>query len=312
MLWQWKSHYRRLKSLDILCDMGDNAWVLAKQSFPRHSQRGIPMSSQQLRSFSRAPSRPAVSLPRHLEKTLLAYATAAGAGLASLSMPAEAEVIYTPCNTAIAQPFFGGGPWLTPLDLNNDGAADFSFGRFSNGRGTFGSTTYLKFFLNIVPRRGGNGVVQGQQAGTAAAVASGKKIGPEQQFGAGGLYMAFLSFNNSTVRSLGTWPSVEFAYVGLKFLINGEVHYGWARIKFPYPGQWDYASIYGYAYESTPNQPILTGQTSGTAEEEAAEEETAAIDEATPESTPASLGMLAGGASTLRLWRPRNLPSNTH
>jgi hypothetical protein len=261
------------------------------------------MSSQQLRSFSKAPGRPVARLARHLEKNLLAYATAAGAGLVSLSLPAEAEIIYTPCNTSMARATFGAGPSLTPLDLNNDGAADFSFGMFSNGRGTFGSTTYLKFYLKIVPRGAGNAVVQGQEAKSAAAVATGKKIGPERQFGTGGLYLSLFSFNHSIVRNSGTWFNVEFAYVGLKFLINGQAHYGWARVKFPYPGNYEYPSIYGYAYESTPNQPILTGQTSGTAEEAAALEEAAATDEATPQSAPGSLGMLAAGAPW-RLWRP--------
>jgi hypothetical protein len=258
------------------------------------------MSSQQIRSLSKASSRPTARLARHLEKNLLAYATAASAGLVSLSLTAEAEIIYTPCNTPMTRPIFGERPALTPLDLNNDGTADFSFAMFSTGRGTFGSTTYLKFFLAITPRRADNAVVQGQQVGTAAAVATDKKIGSAQEFGTGDLYMAFFSFNHSITRNSGTWPTVEFAYVGLKFLIDGQVHYGWARVKFPYPGDWEYPSIYGYAYESTPNQPILTGQTSGDGDD--------AAEESADESMPASLGALAGGAPTLRLWRPATLP----
>ncbi|MGC2150690.1 MAG: hypothetical protein WA618_01500, partial [Terriglobales bacterium] len=44
------------------------------------------MSPKQPKAFSKAPSRPAVRLARHLEKNLLAYATAAGAGLVSLAL----------------------------------------------------------------------------------------------------------------------------------------------------------------------------------------------------------------------------------
>jgi hypothetical protein len=262
------------------------------------------MSFRKFKSLSKAPVRPAVQLARHLEKNLLAYAAAASAGLLPLSLPAEAEIIYTPCNTPMTRPIFGQPPALTPLDLNNDGAADFSFGMFSNARGSFGSTNYLKFYLNIVPNRAGNAVVQGQKPPTAAAVAVGKKIGPEQQFAVSGRYMALFSFANSATRNSGTWLNVEFAYVGLKFLINGQFHYGWARVKFPSPGDYEYPSIYGYAYESTPNQPILTGQTSGSTEETASVEEDA-------ESPPASLGMLATGASLWRLWRPRNFAVDT-
>jgi hypothetical protein len=263
------------------------------------------MSSRQFKSFSKAPGRSATRLARHLEKNLLAYAAAASAGLISLSLPAEAEVIYTPCNTSMTLPIFGAIPAPTPLDLNNDGTADFSFGMFSNARGSFGSTTYIKFFLNIVPLRAGNGVVQGQQAQAAAAVPNGKKIGPGQQFAAGARYMSLFSFFGSTVRNSGSWSKVEFAYIGLKFMIDGQLHYGWARVKFPDPGDTHYPSIYGYAYESTPNQPILTGQTDDRAVEATAEDSAS-------ESAPASLGMLAGGVATRRPRLPENPGMNTH
>lgn len=251
------------------------------------------MSTLQIRKLSKAPTRSAARLPHHLEKNLLAYAAAAGAGLAFLSLPAEAEIIYTPCNTPMARPIFGQAPSLTPLDLNNDGTPDFNFAMFSVARGS-SSTTYAKVFLKIVPRRADNAVVQEQQGSAAAAVGTGVKIGPEQQFTAGARYMALFSLAGDTIRSSGTWPSVEFAYVGLKFLVNGEVHYGWARVKFPDPGDWFYPSIYGYAYESTPNEPIITGQTSGTADD---------AEDAGPESMAASLGMLAAGAPGLGLRR---------
>jgi hypothetical protein len=148
----------------------------------------------------------------------------------------------------------------------------------------------------VVPVQAGNAVVQGQQETTAAAVAAGKRIGPQQEFVSGDAYMSFNSFKSygeKFAQQSGTWRNVEFAYVGLKIVINGQVHYGWARIKFPYVGAITYPTIYGYAYESTPNQPIDAGQTSGTSEEAA--------------KTPAaSLGMLAAGASGVNVWRGQN------
>lgn len=249
------------------------------------------MSSPETRRLSKTTSRVTARLGRHLEKNLLAYTTAASAGLL-LALPAEAEIIYTPSNTPMAIASRNQGPALTQLDLNNDGKPDFTFGMSYTSLYN-SSTVRFKFFLKVVPHQKGNEAVQGQEAPTAAAVAAGEIIGPQQKFASGGLYMAIKQFGGRGSRSSGTWRKVEVAYLGLKIVINGQVHYGWARIKFPYPGSYGYPSIYGYAYESTPNQPIVAGQTSGTAKETAA-------------GAPGNLGMLAAGASGVDLWRGRS------
>jgi hypothetical protein len=48
-------------------------------------------------------------------------------------------------------------------------------------------------------------------------------------------------------------------------LIEGKVHYGWARLSTP--KDWDrnqrWATLTGYAYETIPNKPIITGKTKG-------------------------------------------------
>jgi hypothetical protein len=236
-----------------------------------------------------ASSRPTAKLGRHLEHRLLAYAAAASAGLLSSALPSEAEIIYTPSNTPFAVGQLNQGPAFTPLDLNNDGAPDFSFAMSSAKKyERSGTTSRFRFFLKIAPVQTGNGAVPGQQGPTASAVPAGVRIGPQQRFEARDLYLQISSFNNG-VRSSGTWRDVEFAYVGLKFLINGQVHYGWARVKFPYQSRLNLPSIYGYAYESTPNQPIITGQTTGTLQEE--------------KTSLGTLGTLAVGASGMGLWR---------
>ena len=252
------------------------------------------MSSPQRRSVQKTSTRCPQRLTRNLEKNLLAYAAAASAGLLSTALPAEAQIVYTPSNTpwAIAQE--NKGLAITPLDLNNDGTPDFAFAMLSTrGFSSFGTTTRFKFGLRIAPGQAGNEAVQGIQAPLVSAVPAGVTIGPKEKFSPGARYLALTSFNGSG-RTSGTWQDVEFAYVGLKFLINGQVHYGWARIKFPYPGGIHFPSIYGYAYESTPNQPIVTGQISGAAQS------------TTGASAPAGLGMLAVGASAVNLWRGRN------
>lgn len=234
-----------------------------------------------------------VRLSHTLEKNLLAYATAAGAGLLSLALPAEAQIIYTPSNTSITTAKTNGGATFTTLDLNNDGKADFSFMMSATAKySSYGYSTRAKFVLKVVPAQTGNRTVEGTLPPTASAMPAGATIGPKQKFGSD-LYMQHNTFNGTTFHTSGTWRTVEFAYVGLKFLINGQVHYGWARVKFPSVGNITYPSIYGYAYESTPNKGIVAGRTSET-------------DDSATALAPASLGMLASGASRVSSWRGQN------
>jgi hypothetical protein len=250
------------------------------------------------RSLAESKARPTVRLGRHLEKHLAAYAAAAtGAVLLSAAPSADAQIVYTPSNTPFALNHQNQGPVFTTLDLNNNGVPDFTFAMSSTAHfSTIGYTTRFKLYMKVVPDQTGNEVVQGSLAPTASAVPAGVTIGPKEKFvPAGYMVHQVYSQQGHINQSSGTWQKVEFAYVGLKFLINGQVHYGWARIKFPYPYGYKYPSIYGYAYESTPNTPIVTGQTSGTA----ASNTTADV--------PASLGMLAAGAPVVNLWRGSSL-----
>jgi len=62
--------------------------------------------------------------------------------------------------------------------------------------------------------------------------------------------------------SWGPWHGAQNRYLGLKFLVKGQVHYGWARLSvskiFPFT-----ATLTGYAYETIPNKSIVAGKTHG-------------------------------------------------
>ena len=254
-----------------------------------------------------------LGLQQSLEKNLLAYAVAAGGGLVALSQPVEAEVIYTPSNTPITQGF-AGQLAITPLDVNNDGVADFAFSNFSYSTHGFGD-----HFLRISPDHTTNEIVgitiKGQTRVTAAGLPKGFSVGPNASFQSSpnGLYMAAVFFGSGSGQDLGSWLEVETAYVGLKFLVNGEVHYGWARVKLVAPGDYSSGSIYGYAYESVANQPIITGQTSGTAADfQPVSPSSAATSTSQLPTSQAStsrdrkwqsLGILAAGSTAMALWR---------
>ena len=92
---------------------------------------------------------------------------------------------------------------------------------------------------------------------------------------------------------------VRDRYLGLKFVINGQTHYGWARFSVSIPNAkvLNYTAILtGYAYETEPHMPIVAGQ------------QTTAVTTGSllPESlntAAQSLGMLARGADAISLWR---------
>ena len=162
------------------------------------------------------------------EKRLTSYAICAGAagfGALALATAAQAEVVYTPTYASIPLSTYGQGPSY-PLDLNGDGVPDF---RLVNS--TFG--------------HGGNALVRPENranrvfgTGTqAAAFPSGASIGPEGPFAhraphEGATLMGGWSVSSGGEHSRGPWQHAHNLYLGLKFFINGEAHFGWARVSY--------------------------------------------------------------------------------
>jgi hypothetical protein len=109
-------------------------------------------------------------------------------------------------------------------------------------------------------------------------------------------------------------------YLGLKFQINGETHYGWARLNVQVNTTklTIYSRLTGYAYETTPNTPIAAGQTHS-----ASEIGTLASPQVTGHHSPvasgyasetpalASLGLLAQGSQGLAAWRREKVEVQT-
>jgi hypothetical protein len=84
-------------------------------------------------------------------------------------------------------------------------------------------------------------------------------------------------------------------YLGLKFLIKGEVHFGWAEVSAKCTlGTRVVGFVEGYAYETEVNKPIMAGST-GTAP--------GAPGAGLGSARPATLATLALGAQGLALWR---------
>ncbi len=248
-----------------------------------------PASKRQIRN------RGAAKLSTELEKRIFAYAAAAGAagvGLA-LSQPAEAKVIYTPTHIEI----HAQGHYF--VDLNRDGVKDFEFASTSCTCAL--PDTPWDETLSVRGAQKANGVRT--EGGYAAALLAGVpvRVEPRRPFANKGLMNREdgSGYFNTTV---GAWANVTNRYLGLKFYITGELHYGWARLT---KKQFSSAILTGYAYETVPNKPIITGRTKSESGETDATPastmpesngSTASAGSPISATRPATLGMLAGGA----------------
>jgi hypothetical protein len=220
------------------------------------------------------------ALPMQLEKQIKSYAlmaAAAGAGLLSSASNANAQIVYTPTKITLLN-------GTVNIDLNNDGITDFTlvdqekkFNLYSNR-------------ILGVKGAAGNAVVKSN--GGAKAMLSSSIISSGRMFQS--VYkargrMASIGYRCMTSNAcqtfeIGQFKMVKNKYLGFKFTINGETHFGWARINAAYTfqkGGQSMMNVYlsGYAYEATPNMPINAGDNMG------------------PHPETGSLGKLARGAA---------------
>lgn len=254
------------------------------------------------------------SVNQLLDCRLASYATAAvasGVGVFGLAQSAEAQVVYTPAHVLI------GSHTVYGLDLANNGTLDFIL----HGSLTANCSTVFSALL-ANPVVSGNGVEGAVYLGSRVAkvLNAGEPIGSSQRFInrdlRGGVLMGEAIYSPGGGQYRGKWLHVFNRYLGLKFQINGETHFGWARmsvnLSLHHPLQ---SVLTGYAYETQPNTPIIAGQEGGEAADAPVERSdtgdisTGASQMAAELGQPASLGVLALGAAGLPLWRlERALP----
>jgi len=186
-------------------------------------------------------------------------ATAAGVGALAMTTPAaEAKIIYTKTNKVIID---GNGLYF--LDVNNDGVADF-FVSSPSERSTYS--------LGAGGARGQTASIISTVGEFLAALPAGAKVGPKNKFSpVADMAVWFAgSYPRTAVRAFsGPWAGksgkgVKNRYLGLKFMIKGKVHYGWARLTTNRTGRYGpLVTLRGYAYETVPNKTIVTGNIKG-------------------------------------------------
>lgn len=234
-----------------------------------------------------------------LQQRLNSYAlaaSAAGVGVLAVAQPAAAKIVYTSAHAVITRDH------SVALDLNHDGKRDFTFHE------TLITTTSVdedhSLILSVRPARQGNEIWG--KAQQASALRAGVQVGPKGQFSVSKKTMAVDYYADGTGGSgtcAGQWNNLKNRYLGLKFTINGSIHFGWARLNVTcttmYGNHKVTGVLTGYAYETIPDKPIITGKTRGPDDDD----QPAPASLETHTSEPTMLGALALGAPGLAIWR---------
>ena len=254
-------------------------------------------------------NRRAVRLGTKLDRNLLSYvaaASAAGVSVLAGAPAAEANVVYTPANTQVGSTLL--------LDLNHDGINDFKLvlahsshcEGLCTGTGFHHDTAFTSQNGKLAVYGLSNNQVWGQGA-YASALLRGSRIGSNGKFPGGNKMVTANDINSYTwdLGVAGPWVGAPFGpstiknhFLGFKFSINGQTHFGWARFNVTIlKAAVIQATLTGYAYETQANTPITTSSLT-VAQNRTGEEEILPV-----EPSRASLGALARGADGLVIWR---------
>jgi hypothetical protein len=242
----------------------------------------------------RQPRKTRCDVPDSINQRLKMYAlaaSAAGVGLIASTQSTEAKIIYTPAHVTIR-------PHDTyKLDLNHDGIADF----------TILNTSYHNtstWFYRLSEKAAQSNFVEASishtfQQEVAEALRRGARIPGTHAFYHKPALLAWAVYNPGGTFSGGNWANVSGRYLGLRFKIKGQTHYGWARLTVQVGGTRVTGSLTGYAYETIPNKPIIAGETK-------AAENTSTVKRSKSRGGlrhSATLGELAAGTPALSAWR---------
>lgn len=194
------------------------------------------------------------------------YAASAAAFL-SLQQ-ANAAVVYTDLDPDL---IIGGEGAETMIDINADGTDDFTFSIYSfSGSGTYLGLTFTygvkaavgaalngnEFVGNVVTYSGYSGVYTPVLADDVA-------IYDGLEFAEGEASLGFqvnISLLGSPyyAYSGGNWLGAEMGFIGFRLNVDKDRFYGWMRVSVSEDAST--ITIHDYAYESTANQYIFTGQ----------------------------------------------------
>jgi hypothetical protein len=239
----------------------------------------------------------------HRVKLYSLSAAAAGVSVLALTQASVGEVVITKKNI----PLNTGGP--VSIDLNKDGLADFQFS-ITSYRTTRSSHLHLRETVKPLTHGGLiGGPWNGLPGPYASALVRGATIGPSAHFVGGNVVIQRnIEYSSGQGGSYGNWPftyggsdGTEVRFLGVKFQIKGQTHYGWIRLAVGVGRKAVPGAVLGYAYETIANTRLSAGNTSSSSNH-ARSDDSQSVEYIRKPGHP-SMGMLALGAGGLALWR---------
>jgi hypothetical protein len=220
-------------------------------------------------------------------------ASAAGVSVLALAQTSEAKIIFTHSHKVVPPEtsFF--------IDLNHDGISDF---------GLFLRNCKYCSALSVYGYNG-NQVSGPASKLYASALPAGVRVGPKKfKTPNSSLAMAFWKCQSTFTNcaSGGPWLNAQGRFLGFRFFVKGKVHFGWARFDVSVQRMTGglVATLTGYAYETIPEKPIVTGRTADSDEAGVDAPDPASL--TTPDPPPGMLGLLALGSPGLSAWRRKH------
>jgi hypothetical protein len=202
-------------------------------------------------------------MKKELQKRLGKYTAAAAALVGAAG--ANAQVVYTNVDPDLSVDAAPGTPTLEGLDLNNDANPDFAL--FSEDTIATNGSRYRYTIVAPYGTAASSNAVAGETVtfssstfNYALALNSGDMINAALTWVAATNTMAF-NVDSANPYS-ENWNGVTDKYLGLKFVVAGNTHYGWARLDVDAIG--DVWTLKDYAYQSTPDSTILAGEGAAT------------------------------------------------
>jgi hypothetical protein len=189
-------------------------------------------------------------MKKNLQSRISKYTAVAGAVVSAAG--AQAQVVYTDVNPDYSHDApQNNGFAVYPLDLNNDQTIDFVIA----SRDTV-TTATVRLTL-AVPYGAGNAVAGETPSNYdyALALDINSMVDSTLNWIAATNTMAYNVDSNNPYNE--NWNGVTDKYLGLKFVVGANTHYGWARLDSYAIG--DSIVVKDYAFNATPNVGIMTG-----------------------------------------------------
>ena len=235
----------------------------------------------------------------------LAAATA-GVTMLALAEPAAGEVVVT--RKTIPIPMTSSDlPHPVKISIANNGVDNIAF-NLSSFPPTNGRPSYFRNLDVGGASSNAGAILTGTFIAYTPALRRGGKVGPSAYFSEAVVEQSITSGGTANPNGFvngfrGYWGgNPKDRYVGVRFQLNGQTHYGWVRLTVttsPTHHPVMSATITAYAYETVANKPILAGTAATSAPE-------VHIPENAQHHAGPSLGMLAAGAEGLTAWRRDN------